>query len=120
MFIGGDDGASKHHKVQLMKTPARDEVKKWMIPANLKYFDLDACFDRLGYVYWKQYYNFQAGDTIYIYVASPVSAVRYKCVVESHDLPFLADMEIEKEFYAKPEDFESSRSHNRFIKLRLV
>ena len=119
MFTGGDDVECKHHKTPSTKTQPRDEVKKWMIPANSKYFDLEACFNKLGYVYWRQYYNFQTGDTIYIYVASPESAVRYKCVVEGHDLPFSPDMEVEKEFYVKPEDFESSRSHNRYMRLRL-
>lgn len=120
MFAGGDDSDSKHHKTPSTKTPSRDDVKKWMIPANLKYFDLDGCFSKLGYVYWRQHYNFQTGDIIYIYVASPESAVRYKCVVDGHDLPFSSDMEIEKEFYVNPEDFESSKTHNRYMRLRLL
>ena len=116
-FTGGDDG--KQHKTASAKTPPRDEVKKWMIPANPKYFNLSGCFDKLGYVYWRQYYNFQTGDTIFIYVASPESAVRYKCVVEGHDLPYSSDIEVEKEFYVKPEDFEESKKHNRYMRLRL-
>lgn len=119
MFSGGDDSETKHHKTPSTKTPPRDVVKKWMIPANSKYFDLDGCFNKLGYVYWRQHYNFQTGDIIYIYVASPESAVRYKCIVEGHDLPFSPDMEVEKEFYVNPESFETSKKHNRYIKLRL-
>lgn len=118
-FAGGDDD-SKHHKTPSAKTPPRDEIKKWMIPANPKYFNLSECFDKLGYVYWRQHYNFQTGDIIYIYVASPESSVRYKCVVEGHDLPFSQEMAEEKEFYVKPSDFENSKKHNRYIKLRLL
>ena len=40
MFTGGDDVECKHHKTPSTKTQPRDEVKKWMIPANSKYFDL--------------------------------------------------------------------------------
>ena len=119
MFSGGDDADSKHHKTPSSKTPLRDTVKKWMIPGNSKYFDLEGCFNKLGYVYWRQHYNFQTGDTIYIYMSSPESAVRYKCVVEGHDLPFSPEMEVEKEFYVNPESFETSKNHNRYIKLRL-
>lgn len=119
MFIGGDDADIKHHKSSSTKNPIRDEVRKWMIPANTKYFNLEDCFNKLGYVYWRQHYNFQTGDTIYIYVANPVSAIRYKCIVEGHDLPFSTDMDIEKEFYVKADDFENSRKHNRYMRLRL-
>lgn len=119
MFSGGDDFEAKSHKSPSSKTPQRDGAKKWMIPANSKYFDLEGCFNKLGYVYWRQHYNFQTGDTIYIYVASPESAVRYKCVVEGHDLPFTSEIEVEKEFYVNPENFETSIKHNRYMKLRL-
>ena len=119
MFTGGDDADGKHHKTPSTKTPSREIAKKWMIPANSKYFDLEGCFNKLGYVYWRQHYNFQTGDTIYIYVASPESSVRYKCVVEGHDLPFSSEMEMEKEFYVNPDSFEVSRKHNRYMKLRL-
>jgi hypothetical protein len=119
MFSGGDDSETKYHKTPSTKTPPRDVVKKWMIPANSKYFDLDGCFNKLGYVYWRQHYNFQTGDIIYIYAASPESAVRYKCIVEGHDLPFSPEMEVEKEFYVNPDNFETSKKHNRYIKLRL-
>ena len=29
----------KHHKTISTKTPSREDIKKWMIPANPKYFD---------------------------------------------------------------------------------
>ena len=118
-FSGGEDDG-KQHKMPSTKTPPRDEIKKWMIPANPKYFNLSGCFDKLGYVYWRQYYNFQTNDIIYIYVASPESAVRYKCLVEGHDLPFSSELEVEKGFYVKPEDFEESKKHNRYMRLRLL
>jgi hypothetical protein len=120
LFGVSEDVECKHSKTPSTKTPPRKEIKKWMIPANPKYFDLDGCLERLGYVYWRQHFNFQTGDIIYIYVSSPESAVKYKCVVDGHDLPFSEDMSVEMDFYVNPEDYENSKHHNRFMKLRLL
>ena len=40
--------------------------------------------------------------------------------MDGHDLPFTADSEFELEFFINPEDYESSRQHNRFMKLKLL
>lgn len=101
-------------------TPSRSEAKTWMIPANPKYFNIDECLEKYGEIFWRQHYNFQTGDTIYIYVSSPDSMVKYKTLVTAHDLPFSIEMEQDKEFYVNPQDFETSRNHNRFMKLKVV
>ena len=101
-------------------TPARTDKKIWMIPANSKYFDLAGCYEKYGIVYWTQYFNFQKGDTGYIYCSSPDSAVRYKFVVEEHDMKYNPEMDVEIEFYVDPKDFEQSKEHNRFAKLRIT
>ena len=53
------------------------ENKIWLIPYNKKFYDLKGCFDKIGEVYWTQHCRFQAGDTGYIYGASPESAIRF-------------------------------------------
>lgn len=115
----GDD-SQKSTKHPSTHTPARDEAKIWMIPANPKYYDVDGCIAKYGEVYWRQHFNFQTGDTIYIYVSSPDSKVKYKCLVEAHDLPFIPEIEVDKEFYVNPQDFETTRNYTRFIKLKLL
>lgn len=120
MFANNEDNDCKQTKSHSSKTPHRNEIKKWMIPANPKYFDLKGCLEKLGYVYWRQHFNFQTGDIIYIYVSSPESAVRYKCVVDGHDLPFSSDNDVELEFFVNPDDYKNSKNHNRFMKLRLL
>lgn len=102
------------------KTPIRNEAKCWMLPANGKFFDLDGCFKKYGEVYWTQYFNFQAGDYGYIYCSAPDSAVIYKFSVEAHDLPYSPEMDKEVEFYLNPKDFQPSKEHNRFAKLKLL
>lgn len=59
----------------------------WIIPANPKYFDIDEAFEKSREIHWKQSSNVLPGDLIYMYVASPVSAVRYKCLVTDSDIP---------------------------------
>jgi hypothetical protein len=120
MFGPIEKADKKHHKTPSVKTAPREEIRKWMIPANPKYFNIAGCLDKHGYVYWRQHFNFQTGDIVYIYVSSPESAVRYKCIVDGHDLPFSSANLVDLEFYANPEDFESSKTHNRFMKLKLL
>ena len=102
------------------KTPARNEARVWMLPANSKFFDLAGCFNKFGEVYWTQYFNLQTGDTGFIYSSAPDSAILYKFSVVGHDLPYSPDMDAEVEFYVDPKDFEPSKQHNRFARLKLI
>jgi len=103
-----------------MKTPPREEARVWMIPANPKYYDIDGCIEKYGEIYWRQHFNFQTGDTIYIYVSSPDSKVKYKCLVVGHDLPHSSEMDRDREFFVNPQDFETSEQHNRNMKLKVL
>ena len=122
IFGISEETLEKQHKTSSSKTPQREEIKKWMIPANPKYFDIAGCLNKYRCVYWRQHYNFQTGDIIYVYIASPDRAVKYKCIVEGHDLPLPSDKEFkfELEFYANPNDYENSKKHNRWMKLKLL
>ena len=75
-------------------------MAEWVIPCNIKYYDVDGAFRNLGCVNWKQVARrIDTGDIVYIYVAKPVSAIRYKCRVnkanlkarEIDDLDFVRD-----------------------------
>ena len=102
------------------RTPERAEQYTWLISANTKYFNLEGCIQKYGVVYWSQYFHYQTGDTIYVYNSSPDSCIRYKFIVEDHDLQFSAEMEQEKEFHADFKDFENTKLHNCFVKLKFV
>lgn len=102
------------------KTPPRKEKKVWMLPANSRYFDYAGCFEKYGVIYWSQYYNFQAGDTGYLYSSAPDSAVMCKFVIEAHDLKYSQEMDKVLEFYVNPKDFELSKEHNRYAILKFV
>ena len=60
----------------------------WIVPANPKYYDVDAAFAEKDEILWKQGRGVRVGDTAYLYVAAPVSAVRYRCLVTETEIPY--------------------------------
>ena len=63
-------------------------AKEWIIPANPKYYDIVHAFDDRDIIEWKQGSGIRKGDTVFMYVGAPVSAVMYKCEVTETDIPF--------------------------------
>lgn len=62
----------------------------WLIPANPGYYDIDKGFAESadGTILWKQNGGVRVGDTVYIYVAAPVSAIRYRCEAVEVNIPY--------------------------------
>ncbi len=69
----------------------RRPPKAWIVPANPKYYDVQKAFDEAEEINWKQGKGIKTGDTVYLYVAAPVSAILYKCRVTKTDIPFRFD-----------------------------
>ena len=62
--------------------------KEWIIPSNPKYYDIVHAFDETDEIDWKQGAGIKEGDTIFMYVGAPVSAILYKCKVTKTDIPY--------------------------------
>ena len=62
--------------------------KDWIIPANPKFYDIEHAFDEKEEIDWKQGAGIKTGDTVFMYVAAPVSAILYKCKVLETDIPY--------------------------------
>ncbi len=62
--------------------------KEWIVPANPKYYDIEHAFDDKDLLDWKQGNGIRVGDTVFMYVAAPVSAILYECTVKETDIPF--------------------------------
>ena len=77
--------ASKEKKQEL-RPP-----KEWLIPANPKYYDVEQAFENANEIDWKQGAGIKKGDTVYMYVAAPVSAILYRCKVTETDIRFQYD-----------------------------
>ncbi len=68
-------------------------AKEWLIPSNMKFCDMRTIFDDEDVLLWKQSNRIKAGDTVFIYVGVPVSAILYKCQVLEADIPYNYDDE---------------------------
>lgn len=66
-------------------------IDTWLVPANPKYYDIEAAFEHHDEILWKQSTNVQIGDIAYMYVAAPVSAILFKCEITETDIPYHHD-----------------------------
>lgn len=62
----------------------------WIVPANPKYYDIAAAIhENPEHTFlWKQSNHIAVGDTVYLYIAAPISAIRYKCKAIEVDIPY--------------------------------
>lgn len=63
------------------------ENRDWLIPANPSYYDVEAAFKEQDTILWKQSSHVHVGDTVYLYLGAPVSAIRFKCRAVEVDIP---------------------------------
>lgn len=72
------------------KTP-NQAVNRWVIPANVKYYDIVADFKARSTIEWDQKKGIKLGDIVYIYVSAPYSSLLYKTQVTKTDIPYHKD-----------------------------
>lgn len=71
-----------------VNTKNRDYFLEWVVPCNPKYYDIQKAFKKERQILWKQSSNIKPNDTVYLYVTSPLSAIKYKCKVCEVDIPY--------------------------------
>lgn len=96
------------------------ENRVWMIPCNSKFFDLRGCFAKYGEMYWTQYFNYHKGDTGYIYMSSPDSAIIFSIEIVDSELPYSPEMDFKEEFFVDKSDFQTWKAHNRYARFRMT
>ncbi len=71
-----------------VKTAPVRRIPYWIVPINNKYYDIEEAIDNAPDepIPWRQRYNFQKGDTVYMYVTAPVSAIKFKFVVDKVEI----------------------------------
>ena len=103
--------------------------KEWIIPANPKYYDIVHAFDDTDEIDWKQGAGIRTGDTVFMYVAAPVSAILYKCKVTETDIPFqyqdenltikaLMKITLQKRYAAEEFTFETLKNEYGIFAIR--
>ena len=63
------------------------EPHYWLIPANLKYYDIGEEFSASAEILWTQKASMQKGDFVAIYITAPTKAIRYLCQVLEANIP---------------------------------
>ena len=61
---------------------------EWIVPANPKFYDVEGEFKKHNVLHWKQSSDVKVGDIVYLYVGSPVSALRYKTKAIEVNIPY--------------------------------
>lgn len=61
---------------------------EWIVPANPKYYDVEAELQVGKEILWKQSNNIAEGDIVYLYVTEPTAAIRFKCEAIAVNLPY--------------------------------
>ena len=56
-------------------------AEKWIIPCNVKRFDVIEHFKNNKTVIWKNSFTIRTGDIVYIYLGAPYGEIRYRCKV---------------------------------------
>ncbi|WP_297957621.1 MmcQ/YjbR family DNA-binding protein [uncultured Ruminococcus sp.] len=65
--------------------------KEWLVPASPVMYDVERDFRRDGTILWKQTSDVIAGDTVYMYMAAPLSAIMYRCEAVEVNIPYTYD-----------------------------
>jgi 5-methylcytosine-specific restriction protein A len=84
-------------------------VEKWIVPCNIKYFDLISHFKQKNYVVWKNSFTIKQDDIVYIYIGTPIKEIRFCCKVVSDKV---SDAVVQANAYAIPQ----KSSNNYFSK----
>lgn len=84
-------------------------VEKWIIPCNVKRFNVIEHFRTNDTVVWKNSFTIRTGDIAYIYLGSPHGEIRYRCVV-------ISDIVDEETLQNNKYAIQEQPSHNYFSK----
>lgn len=86
-------------------------MKYWLVPCNIKKFNIDECLKDNLYVDWKQSrYKYTVGDFVFIYVSLPISGIRYLMKVVATNIPYEDSLDDEKYWGKEHENEESKQS----------
>ena len=100
------------------KRETKKNITQWFVPANPNKYHVIEAFRELRKVDWRQSSraNIVHGDIVYIYVADPIQAIRFKCKVNKVNLESL---EIDDRKYCIAEEFKEPKDR-LFMELELI
>ncbi len=105
----------------LANTDDLDAIKNyanWMISANSNIYRHADSFAARGYIDWRQKFNFNVGDIVYIYCTSPDMKVMFKTSVEKINMPFI-NITDDKDYWINIEEYKKAKS-GKYCRLKLL
>lgn len=96
----------------------------WIIPCNLKKYDLIRAFENYDFIYWhksKQLAKSQPGDIVYIYCGQPYQKIVYRCKIEKivkRDVEL--DVDFDKALWKNERDYILNKKYEEFLKIKQV
>lgn len=97
------------HLSKAIENGAIGMIEKWIIPCNVKRFDVIEHFKTSDTVVWKNSFTIRTGDIVYVYLGAPYGEIRYRCIVISDTVD---DETLQKNQYA----IQEKPSNNYFSK----
>nr|WP_302597123.1 HNH endonuclease [uncultured Cellulosilyticum sp.] len=89
----------------------------WIIPANVKTYDVLSAFAENKYIDWRQNANFAVGDTVYIYVSRPYQKIMFKTEVVCINLDYEETID-DRKYWVNQEENEDD-GKRKYMRLRL-
>lgn len=95
-------------------------MNKWIIPSNLKRYDVISAFSKLNEIDWSQKIgNVKLGDLIYIYVGEPIGGIKYCCEVTAVNLAPEKEEIIDDHAFIIDVDLSAKRAE-KYMRLRKI
>lgn len=92
-------------------------IMDWIIPANLKNYDVFGEIKRFGVIEWRQgKFNIEKDDTVYIYISKPEGYIAFKCNVEEVNISRLS-LQIDDSGYFLNNKLQAV---NRYMRLKPI
>lgn len=93
-------------------------MKYWIIPCNVKDYDVNSAFEKLDIIDWKQSNNLKSamiGDIVLIYLSKPYYFIKYVCEIVVVNKPRVTIDD--SDFIIKGDNYENYGNH---MELRLI
>lgn len=92
-------------------------MNMYVIPANVKYYDVCTAFLENKEIDWTQQRDFEVGDYIYIYLGDPYQKIAFLTEVTEVNVPF-ADSIDDSKYWTDPT--ERKDKNQKFVRLKLI
>lgn len=94
-------------------------MEYWLLPSNRQKFDLDGFLLKYGFVDWRQYNQFNVGDTVYMYSSRPDSRISYMMRVVKINMNF-NEAVTDGKFWTSLSEYEKGKVHDKYCRLEVI